>query len=57
LRSIQWLALLPDTCQGIDVAQLRADAARVRAELERVGETGIASFDRTLLKPVQKVAL
>lgn len=55
LRSIQWLALLPDTCQGIDVAQLRADAARVRAELERVGEDGIASFDMSLLKPVRRV--
>ena len=55
LRSIQWLALLPDTCQGIDVAQLRADAARVRAELERVGENGIESFDLSLLKPVRRV--
>ncbi len=55
LRSVQWLALLPDTCQGIDIAQLRADAAAVRAELERVGEDGIAHFDRTLLKPVQLV--
>ena len=41
LRSIQWLAPLPDVCQGINVAQLRADAAAVRAELERVGEDGI----------------
>ncbi len=53
LRSVQWLALLPDVCQGIDIAQLRADAAQVRAELERVGEDGIDQFDRTLLKPVQ----
>lgn len=55
LRSIQWLAPLPDVCQGIDIAQLRADAARVRAELERVGEDGIDQFDRSLLKPVQLV--
>src|SRR5690606_5172126 len=26
LRSLQWLALLPDVCQGIDIASLRADA-------------------------------
>ncbi len=52
LRSIQWLAPLPDVCQGIDVAQLRADAAQVRAELERVGEDGLDQFDRSLLKPV-----
>jgi hypothetical protein len=53
LRSLQWLALLPDVCQGIDIATLRADAARVRAELERVGEDGMASFDTSLLKPVR----
>src|SRR5664279_1280182 len=53
LRSIQWLAPLPDVCQSINVAQLRADAAQVRAELERVGEAGIDQFDRSLLKPVQ----
>ncbi len=55
LRTIQWLAPLPDVCQGIDVAQLRADAAQVRAELERVGEEDFDQFDRSLLKPVQLV--
>jgi hypothetical protein len=53
LRSLQWLALLPDSCQGIDVAALRADAAAVRAELERVGADGMAEFDRALLKPLR----
>lgn len=52
LRSIQWLAMLPDVCQGVNVAQLRADAAQVRAELERVGEDGLDQFDLNLLKPV-----
>ncbi len=56
LRSTQWLAPLPDVCQGIDIAQLRADAAAVRAELERVGVDGIDQFDRSLLKPVQRVS-
>lgn len=55
LRSVQWLAPLPDVCQGIDVARLRADSARVRAELERLGEGGIGQFDRNLLKPVRMV--
>lgn len=55
LRSVQWLALLPDECQGVDVARLKADAAAVRAELERVGEDGIDQFDTSLLKPVQLV--
>jgi predicted metal-dependent hydrolase len=54
LRSVQWLAPLPDVCQGINVAQLRADAARVRAELERVGDN-LDQFDRSLLKPVQRI--
>ncbi len=55
LRSIQWLAPLPDVCQGIDIARLRADAAAVRAELERVGVDGLERFDRTLLQPVHLV--
>ena len=55
LRTTQWLAPLPDVCQGINVAQLRADAAAVRAELARVGVEGIAEFDKSLLKPVQIV--
>jgi hypothetical protein len=53
LRSLQWLALLPDECQGVDVARLKTDAAAARAELERVGVDGIEDFDKSLLKPVQ----
>lgn len=55
LRSARWLALLPDACRGIDVVQLRFDVAQARAELERVGEDGLAQFDQSLLKPVQMV--
>ena len=54
LRSVQWLLILPDECQGIDVQQLRADAARVRAELETLSPETLDQFDRTLLKPVQR---
>lgn len=54
-RSVQWLAMLPDVCQGINVAQLRKDSYGVRAELERLGADRINEFDRTLLKPVQMV--
>lgn len=53
LRLIQWLTPLPDRCQGIDVAQLRADAADVRAHLEALGPSRIGDFDRALLKPVR----
>lgn len=52
-RSVQWLLLLPDTCQGVNVKQLREDSFRVRAELERLGEARFAEFDRTYLRPVQ----
>lgn len=52
LRSIQWLALLPDVCQGVDVAQLRRDADAVRAELDRVGDDGAAQFNMSLLKGI-----
>ena len=54
-RSVQWLTILPDSCQGIDVAQLRRDSYRVRAELERLGESGIDQFDNSLLQPVKMV--
>lgn len=55
LRSVQWLAVLPDVCQGVDVRQLREDSYRVRAELERLGEGGIAQFDRRLIKPLRLI--
>ncbi len=55
LRSVQWFALLPDVCQGIDIKQLREDSFRVRAELERMNPEDIGQFDRSLLKPVRFV--
>jgi hypothetical protein len=55
LRSVQWLLILPDECQGVDVRALRDDAARVRAELERLGEARFAEFDHTLIKPVRMI--
>jgi hypothetical protein len=56
LRAIQWLNILPDVCQGVDVRALREDALRVRDALERMGEDGdMAAFDRALLRPVRLV--
>ena len=52
-RSVQWLYLLPDTCQGIDVAQLRRDSYAVRAELQRLGPERLPELDRSLLKKVR----
>lgn len=56
LRSLQWLAPLPDVCRGIDVAGLRTDAAQVRAALESMDPAEIAHFDRSLLRPVRLVS-
>lgn len=55
LRSVQWLAVLPDVCQGINVKALREDSYRVRAALEGLHEEEIAQFDRSLLQPVKRV--
>ncbi|QPC84441.1 DUF309 domain-containing protein [Phototrophicus methaneseepsis] len=52
-RSVQWLLVLPDTCQGIDIARLRAESFAVRAELERLGEARFKEFDSSLIKGVQ----
>jgi predicted metal-dependent hydrolase/CheY-like chemotaxis protein len=53
-RCVQWFAVLPDECQGIDVRQLRDDAARVHAALLAIAPDEIANFDRALLKPVPR---
>jgi hypothetical protein len=45
---------LPDVCQGVDVADLRASAAAVRAEVERLGADDLSAFDRSLLRPVRQ---
>lgn len=54
-RSVQWLHVLPDTCQGINVAQLRRDSYAVRAELERLGSASLDQFDLSALKPLRRV--
>jgi predicted metal-dependent hydrolase len=51
-RSVQWLALLPDVCQGVDVARLRADSARVRAALLAMDPAEVATIDRGLFRPL-----
>ncbi|GAB4570810.1 MAG: hypothetical protein Kow0077_05860 [Anaerolineae bacterium] len=56
LRAAQWLYPLPDVCQGVDVAGLKADASRVRLALEALlaGSTQ-GEIDPGLLKPVRLV--
>jgi predicted metal-dependent hydrolase len=55
LRSVQWLTPLPDVCQGVDVAQLRRDSARVRLALEVYDPANGEPFDTSLFKPVRLV--
>jgi len=52
-RSVQWLLILPEQCQGIDVQKLREDSFRVRAELERLGEDRFSEFDKSLIHPLK----
>jgi len=55
LRSLQWLHVLPDVCQGIDVARLRSDAQRLREALEAWPTDDLAGFDLALLGQVHLV--
>lgn len=52
-RSVQWFAVLPDVCQGVDVRQLHEDARRVRMALQ-AADPG-TDFDLTLLKPLKLI--
>lgn len=56
LRAEQWLQLLPDVCQGVDIAGLREDARRVRAAIEAHLTDTMTGFDQALLRPVRMAA-
>jgi predicted metal-dependent hydrolase len=53
LRMRQWIDPLPDTCRGVDVARLRAEAQEAHQALLALGPEGLAAFDRSLLRPVR----
>jgi len=53
LRMRQWLQPLPPKCRGIDIEQLRLDAAVVETTLGDLGPDEISNFDRKLLKRIQ----
>ena len=52
LRAVQWLDPLPDTCQGVDIAQFKQDAAAARTAMEELGAERLQEFDTALFKPV-----
>ncbi|MCA9915548.1 MAG: DUF309 domain-containing protein [Anaerolineae bacterium] len=54
-RSVQWLVVLPDVCQGVNIQKLREDSFRVRAELERLGEERFHEFNHALIRGVELV--
>lgn len=51
-RSQKWLGKFPDICQGINVKRLLADAKTVMEALQALGKENIASFDKSLFKPI-----
>lgn len=53
LRVRQWLDPLPDNCRGINLADLRQNAAAVQDALTALGPDRIAEFDSTLFKPIK----
>jgi hypothetical protein len=54
-RCLKWLRPWPDTCRGIDVAQLRADAASAAAEARRLGPERLAEFNPGLFKKIKRI--
>lgn len=52
LRMRQWLRPIPGQCRGVNVDQLRQDAARVERKVMELGPQGIGDFDHSLFRPV-----
>jgi hypothetical protein len=53
-RKVQkWIQPWPDACRGIQIGELRRDLETVIAEVKRLGPDRLASFDRSLFKPVR----
>lgn len=52
-RAMRWLEQFPDTCKGIDVAQLRHDLSTAIDEVKRLGAEKMATFDPQLFKHVR----
>lgn len=53
LRVRQWIQPLPDSCRGVDIAQLRQDSQKVYEHLISIGSDRLDRFDRNLFKPVR----
>ena len=51
-RAWQYLSVLPDVCQGVDIAQFKMDTRAAQDELEKLGSDRINAFPEVLFKPV-----
>ncbi|MDR3572469.1 MAG: DUF309 domain-containing protein [Anaerolineaceae bacterium] len=52
-RCHRWLEPFPESCQGIDLANFKADYLRVEAEVMRLGPDHLGDFNPLLLKKIQ----
>lgn len=52
-----WLAVFPNHCRTIDVAQLRKDFEAVDSTLARLGPERIGEFDYRLFKPIARAGV
>jgi hypothetical protein len=55
-RGIGYLEPFRGGCMGVDVDRLIADTERCLRELERVGDGGLARFDRALIPRIEWLA-
>ena len=55
-RSAQWFASLPDVCQGVDVRQLREDAAAVEAALRAADGADFDAAEWLPLPPLRTIS-
>lgn len=52
-RARGWLAPFPDTCRGINVAQLRHDAVQVEMDIQSMTPEQCKAYDPRHFKPVE----
>jgi predicted metal-dependent hydrolase len=52
-RAERWLRSWPETCRGVQVAELKKDAQRALEEVQRLGPEGLANFDPSFFKPIR----
>lgn len=51
-RSLRWIHLLPDVCQGIDVVALRRNALHLRQTLRALRDGDISTISKDVFRPV-----